>query len=104
MNLHFKRVILLLQFYHLSSKFAKKEFSQKMVYFSMVFGLNIRQDWPPYKKILDILISLVQRSKSRYIFIGISALWSNLAKKTNILETNFYHAGLHLLLKVKVIG
>lgn len=75
-----------------------------MVYFSMGFGLNILQDWPPYKKILDILISLVQRSKSRYIFIGISALWSNLAKKTNILETNFYHAGLHLLLKVKVIG
>lgn len=70
-----------------------------MVYFNMVFGLNILQDWSPFKKILDILI--VQRNKSRYIFIGISALWSNLAKKTNILETNFYHAGLHLHLKVK---
>lgn len=67
LNLQFKPILLLWQFYYQSLKLANTVFFSKIVNFCMVFGLDIFQDRPDPKQILDICI-LIYYINLRHIF------------------------------------
>lgn len=74
----------------------KQHSLSKMICFCIVFGLDILQVRPALK-ILNILMSFVQKNILRYFFRGTCGSGVKFCnkKKTTILETDFYHNGLH---------